>query len=278
MDGPISGTGWQNTEVDGAGRTIVWTSAVESSLEFSVPTDSDLALTVNVITALVGDSLETLNARVGELIIPMSRVTNADGTFTYSGKIRKSALNQGRFRLWLYIDSITSPKALGVSGDDRQLGLLIDSVALEKTTPPVETNFLFEFAEPVPGYGWSDPEQTPAGATFVWMIKPSATFNLWFNVSRSADIQFRLTTFITQEVVDTLTLEVNGEPVELTRSPGLNYRVIVPANILAKTGGEVQLTFKLAKVVLPSTVDPNNKDPRTLGVSFNFIKVLAGPN
>jgi len=74
-------------------------------------------------------------------------------------------------------------------------------------------------------------------------------------------------------------LEVNGEPVALTRHAdnfgGMIFGGRLPAAALAQSLGPPRLTFLIDRTGAPAELDPASGDRRRLGLAFNWIEVRA---
>ena len=149
--------------------------------------------------------------------------------------------------------------------------------------PPPETRtarLRFEFDQAQPGLEWQGVEHDPRHGTFQWSgPATSSSLRLPLVNDRDLEITFRVLHWLAPDVVDSLRLEVNGEPVALTRRTDESGAALfvgrLPAAALALSSGAPRLTFRVSRTVSPADLDPASGDRRRLGLAFNWIEVRA---
>jgi hypothetical protein len=90
-------------------------------------------------------------------------------------------------------------------------------------------------------------------------------------------IKFRVLMAPSSEVVDTLKLNVNNQPVPLIKCPdeigATIFAGCIPRPVLANSKSYTRLAFTVERTIAPNTVDPDNPDDRQLGVALNWIEI-----
>jgi glycosyltransferase involved in cell wall biosynthesis len=136
----------------------------------------------------------------------------------------------------------------------------------------------FAFDHVLPGLEWHGIERDPRHGTFQWS-GPGTKSSLLLPLANDRDLEiaFRVLHCLAPDILDSLRLEVNGEPVALARrtdkSGGVLFTGRLPAAALASTPGPPRLTFLVSRTVSPVELDPASGDRRRLGLAFNWIEV-----
>jgi hypothetical protein len=132
----------------------------------------------------------------------------------------------------------------------------------------------FEFDESRGGYGFGPPERTPSH-TVMWMISPTALIEFWLEGTSDYTIDVGVLTGITTDILESLHLRVNGEPIPLKMLPnpaGTILRGMIPQTAVAANPKRTRLNFQTDRVVSPKSLGASD-DPRLFGVLFDWIKV-----
>lgn len=172
---------------------------------------------------------------------------------------------------------------IGASADAPP-GEIVESSKIYKgavAAPPPETRtdrLRFEPDQPQPGLEWHGVERDPRHGAFQWSgPATSSSLHLPLVNDRDLEITFRVLHWLAPDVVDSLRLEVNGEPVVLTRRADEAGAALfdgrLPAAALAQSSGAPRLTFRVSRTVAPVELDPASVDRRRLGVALNWIEV-----
>jgi hypothetical protein len=136
----------------------------------------------------------------------------------------------------------------------------------------------FDFGQTLPGFEWHGAERDPRHGLFQW-CGPSLRSSLHLPLAGDRDltITFGVINAVAPDVLESLRLEVNGEPVALTRRSrkGYGYRFSgrLPAASLARSAGAPRLTFMVSRTIEPKSLDPANGDRRKLGLAFNDLEI-----
>lgn len=147
--------------------------------------------------------------------------------------------------------------------------------------PPPETRtarLRFELEQAQPGLEWQGIERDPRHGTFQWSgPATSSSVHLPLVNDQDLEITVRVLHWLAPDVVDSLRLEVNGEPVALNRRTDESGAALfdgrLPAAALALSSGAPRLTFRVNRTVSPVELDPASGDRRRLGVAINWIEV-----
>lgn len=132
----------------------------------------------------------------------------------------------------------------------------------------------FDFDTTPPGSGWSVPERSAGGESFVWMAAESATITLGPVPAGATEVGFRTLQPIAPEIGDSLTLTVRDMAIPLTivdrQGGGREYSASIPQGGDA-ADGRLTLVFSVGKTVVPQGED------RQLAIPFDWIRVKRKP-
>lgn len=124
------GEGWSGPE-----PTHIWNDGPKAILKVPIkPVDSDLKLAVRCTPFVVPDRLaaQRVNVMVGGQLVGRWTV---DREGEYDCLIPRSEIKDDTVQVsFEYMDAV-SPKALGISEDDRRLGLAVHSIRITEITP-----------------------------------------------------------------------------------------------------------------------------------------------
>jgi hypothetical protein len=127
----------------------------------------------------------------------------------------------------------------------------------------------FEFDQPVWGEGWSYPEKTVKGKSFIWMAAKEAILNFKAQAMSDTSIEFTVVGAMAPDILDSLRLQVNGRSVQLKSDnqwPGRTFWAIVPKEIIGKRD-IMSLAFSVNRTEIPSG------ENRSLAIGFHQIAV-----
>lgn len=147
--------------------------------------------------------------------------------------------------------------------------------------PPVSTRL--EFDQFVPGIGWQAPARFFPEQSTQWMMSRRAS--LWLPLSAGSDLHIsaRVTFFLAQDVMDSLTLQVNRQdvPLSVQRDEWGTYIVsgTIPQSLLTQAlltpnAALNELVFSVDRLVMPHKVD-SGPDYRTLGLLFDWLQISS---
>ncbi|MDX2211803.1 MAG: sulfotransferase family 2 domain-containing protein [Oculatellaceae cyanobacterium bins.114] len=152
-----------------------------------------------------------------------------------------------------------------------------------KLNPAISSSLGYDFIDPLRGTGWHRRETLNEHSGYRW-IGPEPMSTLDFPISSDEDVVVEIKTIcnyaITQDVADSLTLDVNGYPIPLEilysdRGSSVRwFRGVIPK--IALDNGRVfsQFTFQVNRVVPFTEVNPLNPDPREVGLAINTLKIF----
>jgi len=144
----------------------------------------------------------------------------------------------------------------------------------EAQSSPLPGLLALDFDTSPPGSGWSVPERSAGGESFVWMAAKSATITLGPVPAGATEVRFRTLQPITPEIGDSLTLTVRDMAIPLTivdrQGDGREYSAFIPQGGDA-ADGRLTLVFSVSKTVVPPGGD------RQLAIPFDWIRVKRKP-
>lgn len=135
-----------------------------------------------------------------------------------------------------------------------------------------QDSFLFEFDRIINGFGWEFPNFDP---TQLWMTNKIATIRTWLTADQDMPIQFKITITVDPDILDSLQLTVNGDPVELTyetRADGYYFTGIIPQSALLRDPTSTTLVFSVSHLAIPAEVGLG-ADERHLALLFDSLAI-----
>jgi Sulfotransferase family len=141
--------------------------------------------------------------------------------------------------------------------------------------------FHYEFNQPLRGDGWQRREypvdnQMP----YRWIgPAPCATIDMPVATDTDAFLEFQIicTTATLPEIVSSLTLEVNQQPLSYGLLQGdQDQRLLqayIPKAVLQSNRPFTNLRFTVQQTLVLNSIDPNNPDQRLVGLAFNLFKL-----
>jgi glycosyltransferase involved in cell wall biosynthesis len=136
----------------------------------------------------------------------------------------------------------------------------------------------FAFDQVLPGLEWHGIERDPRHGTFQWS-GPGTRSSVLLPLANDRDLEvtFRVLHCLQPDILESLRLDVNGEPVALARraddTGAILFEGRLPAAALALSSGPPRLTFRVSRTVAPVELDPASGDRRRLGLAVNWIEV-----
>jgi hypothetical protein len=134
-----------------------------------------------------------------------------------------------------------------------------------------------DFDDLVPGKGWSPEETYYNGVTFRWMDSLDATILLPLATDRDASIDFRVLYTMSPDILRSLTLRVNDQPIPLSASNepdgGTIFHGTIPQSALAADARTTILDFHINRTLIPKLVLPYSEDPRSLGLALDWLVI-----
>ncbi|MBE9177867.1 sulfotransferase family 2 domain-containing protein [Oculatella sp. LEGE 06141] len=146
---------------------------------------------------------------------------------------------------------------------------------------PVADAVCYDFCEPLKGTGWHRRECPRDGLAYRWM-GPGTVSTLDLPVTTTGDriVEFRvICTWVTgADVLDGLTLEVNGHPIELgVLHSDLGERILRGklSQTLLDTGKVfTEFKFQIDRVISLKDANPLGNDARLVGLAINSVNVF----
>jgi hypothetical protein len=143
---------------------------------------------------------------------------------------------------------------------------------------PFHSEINFSFDQAMIGIGWHKREVIGKNIFFRW-TGPVNTSTIYFLLNKNDDLKIRITILftITQDVLDSLVLEVNDAVLKLdsiSNSDKIILEGIIPKSTLQKNEKNMtKLAFKVNQTTSPATINPQSDDTRLLGIAFERIEI-----
>jgi hypothetical protein len=274
FDKPAPGTGWYPPETDASRASVAWTSAASATLTLPVSDAGDLAL----IARLKGADKETLASLVITANGSEVRFASSDdGDATVVRALIPAAVvgeAASDVALGFKVDRLGSTAAPG--GRARRVGVAFDWLYLYAAN-----SVRLEFdAFPV-GVGWYPTESDAFGMTYRWMAATRSSMVLPLPADRSSAIEFRVLRAPTPEILNSLSLSVNGERIGLTYDNTTGdhlFRGVIPAAVTKLADpAQATLTFQVESVSSLKAVGEGN-DTRGVGCAFDWLELRPVPD
>lgn len=147
-------------------------------------------------------------------------------------------------------------------------------VSLQADKPPIYAVTL-EFNEAITGNNFYPVEEHPEHSFYRW-TGPARRADLFVKLSPNQDyhLKFSVIAAITPQVLDSLTVLANYQPLSLINSKSkdgsITFEGYLPQKVIAQTGGLLRLTFKVDDTIRPSDLNGND-DNRLLGAALGRV-------
>ena len=126
------------------------------------------------------------------------------------------------------------------------------------------------------GAGWFATESDTFGMTYRWMSATSSSIVLPLPADRSSAIEFRVLRAPTPEILNSLSLAVNGERIGLTYDNTTGdhlFRGVIPASAAGPADrAPATLTFQVESITSLKAVGEGN-DTRGVGCAFDWLEL-----
>jgi hypothetical protein len=144
---------------------------------------------------------------------------------------------------------------------------------------PLASEYLYRPAMKVEGpFGWYKPDFSPAHGRMCWSGPGlHSGFDLPCPSGTNIRVSFRVLMALQPAIIEQLSLTLNNIPVELDYFVDPDGAFVFTGEIPSAAVSElfVRLVFSVPVTVVPGTVDPDNRDPRHLGILLNWVKLQA---
>jgi hypothetical protein len=122
------------------------------------------------------------------------------------------------------------------------------------------------------GEGWSTSQGDNGDATYQWTGDTSATLELPFAFTGNGVLSFRTLAAISPDVLASLSVYVNDQPVTVYVSEDGIFSGEIPADVLSSGGEQILIRFETG-TVLPASTLYENGDDRLLGIAFDWVEL-----
>jgi hypothetical protein len=136
----------------------------------------------------------------------------------------------------------------------------------------------YDFSTSMSGSGWYAREVLSDGKIFRW-TGPDTTATIDFPLRRDSDlrVQFHISLYLTQDILDSLRLRVNDTLIETkrtTNNSGIVFEGVIPKSALQTEKNFVRFSFEVNHTVSPHSINLDSLDVRMLGLAFSWIKII----
>lgn len=277
--------GWHAAEINAAGQMYQWTRAPQFSITVPLPADADASIRFRIVASAAPDVLDSLALAVNGDPVALTRQPEDSGALLFSGLIPQASLakNPGSTRLAFSTTRVVSPLALGAGEDSRPLGVAFNWLQIEPAPSPASL-LIIEFdgdeRAPLLETGWHAPETSPDGLTFRWTGGERAIISARLAADRDLRIRLRALYAAAPDILDSLTLWVNGDQIALVRAQENSGAVLIsgliPKESLARSAGLARLEVRTARVASPQLHSRGSGTPddrRSLGVALDWLRI-----
>jgi hypothetical protein len=143
---------------------------------------------------------------------------------------------------------------------------------------PVVSTIEHHMDGPVWGEGWYLPDLDPNNGYGRWS-GPGEVSTLHFSVAKTSDLDlsFCVMVAIANEVMRSLQVRVDGVPIHLKRHHDVQQGMIFQGEIaqasLQPALPYLEIQFSVSRTYYPAEIDPDNPDPRRVGIMLNWVKI-----
>ncbi len=275
----INGTGWQLPEVTSDGVHVAWTTEPTATLVLPLYIKADLRLQFLIHSAMPG-IVDSLKVRIGQSPIAIQRQETPLGNI-FTGLVPRQIVGMGKQTVVLTIETgpPVSPASFdNLSGDTRRLGLAFRALSLE----PVTNATLIDFDGQERGRGWQRPETDSKKTTYQWMGIPEASVQLPPLDATDLALVFHVNAAMAPDILDSLTLAVNGRSTPVARLSASNldgtvFQASIPKSAFGTRGESPRLSFRINRTVSPKALGAIDDD-RPLGLAFDWLLVYPAQN
>jgi len=141
--------------------------------------------------------------------------------------------------------------------------------------------FIYDFHHPFPRSGWY-PSEEVGERRWTWS-GPGTVSTIDLPLDRTVNLKIRLIVqyAAASDILESLTLFIDDEPVSLTRSRGSDgttiFQGVIPCVIPSLVGidcrGLSRLIFRVNRTAYPPNIDPNSPEARLLGIAASWIEI-----
>jgi len=256
FDRMIRGFGWESGDPD---RHQMWMAQSRRSTIIVNPvTDRPLEIQFRISNAVGQDVINSLIFEVNRHVVKLEKIDPVNQIFQ---AIIPPAFLQAETELAFNVNRVAGLYDLSLEFDWLQIR-------------PVErpNRLRVEFDSPIDGTGW---EQPTADQSQLWTLEKRATMNFHLPTDSDLEVQFKIDLALQQDILDSLRVTVNGEPLTLEKNEDATpiFRAIIPKALLRD---ETELAFIVNRLVSPASLGVNS-DTRGLGLLFDWLEIRPVP-
>lgn len=145
--------------------------------------------------------------------------------------------------------------------------------------PPAPA-WVWDPGAPVAGHGWHAAERLASGQTVRWGGPGTeSSIEIELRGGTGYRIEAQILHVLDRALLDSVSLKVDGNSVEVVRSGGSSAKrgvlhAVIPASLVGDASRFVTIEWKVARTVVPAEFDRSNADPRKLGLLFEGMRVV----
>ncbi len=154
-----------------------------------------------------------------------------------------------------------------------------ESCLHESHTKPAKS-IDYDFRQKLSGTGWYWREILEEnGNAFRW-TGPETSSTIDFPLAKEEDlvIQLRVLRYLSQDVIDSIKLKVNDQPIEIkildSKTGSKVFEGFIPKSALSKNQDFVRITFEINRTINPHEINPLDPTDRPLGIAMDRIKIM----
>jgi len=251
FDRMMRGVGWQAATPE---LRQLWMTGKRATIIINPTLDKPLEIQFGLSRSLADDILQSLTLNVNNMPVEIERINPE--SLTFRGIISRDMLQP------------ETELAFNVSRTegDYQLSLQFDWLEIKPFQAADQVRI--DFDSEIDGTGWEGPNP---GQSQQWMIDNRSTMNFYLPTEHDLGIRFKINLYLQQDVLDSLRLIVNNQPVALEKIDDANsvFQAAIPRSALRD---QTELVFVINRLISPASLGVNS-DTRGLGLLFDWLEI-----
>lgn len=224
---------------------------------------SSLSWSYGVMRGRGDEWLETVSRQPTEAMLPRLTEAGFDGVY-----VDRFGYQDGGQRIESELAERLGVAPM-VSADGRRAFFSLASVAARSCGTRLD------FDDLVPGVGWSVPERTPNGVSFLWMAAPEATVSLDPGAACAGPLAVELGVHaaVAPDILQSLAIRVNGQAIALDGHSGRDGELVLRGTVpevAERPRGLARLELSVNRMMQPPD------DGRSLAVALDWLWI--GPH
>ncbi len=287
---PVEGSfGWYPLDDFPEYGLVRWSGpGLQSGFDLPCPLGENIQVSFCVLLAIQSNIMDRLSLNANNTPVSLMCECQSDGSYIFTGQIPHQAILGSFVRLTFSVPETIAPASIDPdNGDTRQLGILLNWVKLSALNQAQNNLLSAGFSENANTYtyslsmpfdnpfGWYGLENSVNGPVRWSGPGLQSGFNLPCPPWKRIQISFRVLMVLHSTIIEALSLTINDLPVKLKCDRQHDGSYIFTGEIPADSlvGPFIRLIFSVPQTIAPSSLDPNNKDVRQLGILLNWVKL-----